>query len=121
MRTILIADDDPNLRLLVSLALDTPDLRVLEACSGLEALGILETEHADLLVLDWMMPGMSGIDVVRELRDEPLTAAIPVVMLTARTHQSDLRQATAEGVDHYLIKPFSPRELLEIVENALGH
>jgi DNA-binding response OmpR family regulator len=119
MRTVLIADDDPNLRLLVSLALDTPDFRVIEARSGPEALHILGTQPADLIVVDWMMPGMSGIELVGELRDEPATAAIPIVMLTARTQRSDLLQATAAGVDYYLIKPFSPGELLETVERAL--
>lgn len=120
MHTILIADDDPNLRLLVTLTLDTPEFEVLEAVNGREVLSILERRPVDLLILDWMMPGMTGIEVARKLGSQPETNSIPIVMLTARTEDQDLRQATEAGIRYYLSKPFSPIELLETVERVLA-
>jgi two-component system phosphate regulon response regulator PhoB len=120
MHTVLIGDDDPNLRLLINLTLDTPEFEVIEAVNGRDVLRVLEEKHVDLIVLDWMMPGMTGIEVVRELRALPETASVPIVMLSARTRDGDLLQAMEAGVQHYLIKPFSPIELLETVERALS-
>jgi len=118
MRSILIADDNPTLRLLVSLTLDKPDFELIEASAGDEVLRILQRRSVDLIVLDWMMPGLTGLEVARHLRSRPETASIRIVMLTAKTQQSDLRLASEIGVD-YLIKPFSPMDLLETVEKAL--
>lgn len=119
MKTLLVADDDPNLRLLVSLSLDSPDYEVLEATTGLEVLETLERQSVDLIVLDWMMPAMSGLDVLRTLREQSAPVEIPVIMLTSRSHEADVAAIQDAGVFEYLSKPFSPNELLETVERAL--
>jgi len=120
MQTILIADDEPNLRLLVSTTLADPAMRVLEARDGGEALRMARTEMPDLLIVDWMMPQMTGIEVARHLRSDPLTAGIPIVMLTAKAQEADKELGRSVGVHAYLVKPFSPLELLQIVDDVLS-
>lgn len=119
MKTILLADDEAPLRTLVHTTLDDPAYRILEAADGLAALDLARREHPDLLILDWMMPGLSGIEVARTLRQDPTTQDIPIILLTARSQQADVAQGHAVGVYAYLIKPFSPLELLEKVEEVL--
>ncbi len=119
MKTILLADDDADMRLLVYATLDDPAYRVIEAEDGLMALELARKERPDLLVLDWMMPGMSGIDVARTLRQEPPTAHLPIILLTANGQQQDQEQGRAVGVSAYLVKPFSPLELLDTVQEIL--
>lgn len=120
LKTILIADDHDYLRLLVSKTLGGPDYRILEAADGDETWRLCQNESIDLLILDWMMPGRSGIEVVEALRADPATADLRVIMLTARTQASDRAKAEAIGVTGYLEKPFSPLALLEMVEKAFG-
>jgi two-component system phosphate regulon response regulator PhoB len=120
MHTILIADDEAPLRALVRATLDTGRLRILEAVDGEEALTLTRTEQPDLILLDWSMPGRTGLDVARELRRDPATAEIPIVMLTARTTAFDHDAADAVGVDAYMTKPFSPRALLDLVRGRFG-
>lgn len=119
MKTILLADDELNLRTLVRTTLEGPDVRFLEAEHGLAALELARSETPDVVVLDWMMPGMSGLDVLRALRSDPATASLPVILLTARGQHADRQQAVEAGASAYLVKPFSPLELLEKVE-AIG-
>ena len=119
MKTILLADDEPNLRLLVSTTLSDPAYRILEAKDGQDALEAARAEHPDLIVLDWMMPRLSGIDVARELNSDPLTKGIPIIMLTARAQQADRDAGESAGVRAFLVKPFSPLELLERVDEVL--
>lgn len=118
MKTILIADDHDYLRLLVSKTLAGPDYRILEARDGDEAWRLCQSETIDLLILDWMMPGMSGLELVEALRADPLTQNVRVVMLTARTQARDRARAEAAGVSGYLEKPFSPLALMELVQKA---
>jgi len=113
MKTILLADDDPNLRALARLTLNDPEYHIVEAADGREALELARTLHPDLLVLDWMMPGMSGIEVARVLQSDPQTARIPIIMLTARARLEDKQRGRAVGVRNYLVKPFSPLALRE--------
>lgn len=120
MKTILLADDHPSLRMLVHTTLDDPRYRILEAADGLMAVEMARQEHPDVLVLDWMMPGMSGIDVATALRQDPATMTIPIIMLTAKGQDKDKEQGCAAGVYAYLVKPFSPIELLEKVEEILA-
>ena len=119
MKTLLLADDEANLRMLARITLDDPDYRILEAADGTTALTLARAEHPDLLVLDWMMPGLTGIEVARQLREDPNTSGIPIIMLTAKGQASDKEQGQASGAYAYLVKPFSPLELLEKVEAAL--
>lgn len=120
MPTILIADDEPALRSLVRATLDTGRLRILEADNGDATLEVARAELPDLLLLDWSMPGRTGLEVARELRADPATAAIPIVMLTARTQPFDQATATEIGVDRYMTKPFSPRALLDLIRERFG-
>ena len=120
MKTILIADDHDHLRLLVSKTLGGPDYRIVEARDGDEAYSLAMTESPELLILDWMMPGKSGIQVVEALRKDPGFRDVPVIMLTARAQNADRNRAVTLGVHSYLVKPFSPIELMETVEKILG-
>jgi len=117
MKTILLADDEANLRMLARITLDDPAYRILEAEDGLAALTLARNERPDLLVLDWMMPGLSGIEVARLLRQDPDTAHIPVIMLTAKGQEADRAQGRDIGVHAHLVKPFSPLELLQKIQD----
>ena len=120
MKTILLADDEANLRMLVHTTLDDPQYRILEASDGASAFKLAKQEHPDLLVLDWMMPGMTGIEVARALHNDAATSHIPIIMLTAKGQEKDKEQGRALGAYAYLVKPFSPLELLEKVQEVLG-
>jgi DNA-binding response OmpR family regulator len=117
MKTILLADDEANLRTLVRTTLDESDYYILEAADGTAALDLARQQCPDL---DWMMPGLNGLDVARALREDPATAHIPIIMLTARGQESDKAQGHSLGTYAYLVKPFSPLELLQKVREALG-
>ncbi len=116
MKKILLADDEANLRMLARITLDDPAYRILEAEDGLVALTLARSERPDLLVLDWMMPGLTGIEVARLLRQDPTTAHIPVIMLTAKGQEADRAQGRDIGVHAHLVKPFSPLELLQKIQ-----
>ena len=119
MKRIVIADDDPHLRLLVRSTLEQPGCEVLEASDGPSALELVRSETPDLLILDWMMPNQSGIDVLRALREDSRTSDAPVIMLTGRSDRADRRAAILLGIRGYLARPFSPRELIELVDKVL--
>lgn len=119
MKTILIADDEAHLRLLVRKTLEVDDFNLLEAQDGKAALELALTEHPDLVILDWMMPGMTGVEVLEALREDPETTATPVIMLTARSQKVDRNQVLRLGVRGYLVKPFSPLELIQLVEKVM--
>lgn len=120
MNTVLIADDEAALRSLVRVTLDTGRFRILEAVDGVEALDMAREHKPDLIFLDWAMPGLSGIEVCRQLRADPATRNLTVVMLTARAQDFDRDAALAVGVDAYVTKPFSPLRLLDAVRDKLG-
>jgi CheY-like chemotaxis protein len=120
MQTILLADDEKPLRILVHTTLDSPEFNILEACDGVEALEIARRVRPDLLVLDWMMPALTGLEVARRLRQDPATADIPIIMLTAKGQEADREIAAKAGITAYLVKPFSPLELLDRVREALA-
>ena len=120
MKTILLADDEANLRILVRTTLDESDYYILEAADGTAALDLARQQCPDLLVLDWTMPGINGLDVARALREDPSTAHIPIIMLTARGQEADKAQGHSLGTYAYLVKPFSPLELLQKIREALG-
>ncbi|MBI4605925.1 MAG: response regulator [Planctomycetes bacterium] len=118
-RTLLIADDEANLRTLVRTTLEDPEHTILEAADGSQALELAREKAPDLVLVDWMMPGMNGLEVTKRLRADPATAGTPVIMLTARGQSSDRAQALRAGVSAFLAKPFSPLELLETVRRVL--
>jgi two-component system phosphate regulon response regulator PhoB len=120
MAKILIAEDDPTVRSLIRMTLDSGQTEIFEVEDGIEALEVARRELPELIFLDWSMPGSSGIEVCRALRAEPLTADIKVVMLTARSDSHDREEGFAAGADEYVTKPFSPLHLLDKVIEVLG-
>jgi len=120
MTTVLVADDDLDIRELVAFKLAQAGYEVRSAPDGVAALGAARAGGVDLVVLDLMMPGLSGLDVCAELRREPATAELPVIMLTARAQDQDVATGFAAGADDYVVKPFSPRELVSRVQAVLG-
>jgi CheY-like chemotaxis protein len=118
--TVLVCDDEPVLRMLVRATLDHGDYTIVEACDGDEALAQTRSHRPDLILLDMMMPGRSGSDVLRALRADPQTAETPVIMLTARAQTADRDAVSLAGATHYLTKPFSPIGLAALVDDVLG-
>lgn len=116
---ILICDNEEVLRTLVRASLEGNDYEFLEARDGDEALALARAEHPDLILLDMMMPGRSGLDVLAELRHDPAFATTPVIMLTARAQANDREAAAAGGATEFLPKPFSPLELADRVGRLL--
>src|SRR5437899_11875141 len=119
-KRILVADDEDNIRLLVSTTLQSSDLEIIEADNGSVAYDKAIAERPDLLVLDWSMPGMTGPQVLAALRQQPQLAAVPVIMLTATGQEKDRQHAQSLDVAEYLVKPFSPLQLLETVQHHLA-
>jgi two-component system phosphate regulon response regulator PhoB len=120
MALVLVAEDDPDIRELVALKLGQNGFEVRAVGDGLAALEALRLNRPDLVILDVMMPGMSGLDVCRRLRADPDTRGTPVILLTARAQQADLLTGTDVGADDYVTKPFSPTDLLGRVRAVLG-
>ena len=116
---VLIAEDDASLRALMRMTIDVGGLDIDEAGDGNSALQAAQAAPPDLVLLDWMMPGLSGLDLCRALRVDPATAGATIVMVTARVLPADRAAAIAAGVDHYVGKPFSPVALLDTVRHAL--
>jgi two-component system, OmpR family, response regulator len=117
---ILVADDDDDIRDLVTFKLAQAGFTVQTADDGTSALAAIEDNPPDLAVLDVMMPGLSGMDVLRKIRDRDRTSGVRVILLTARSRDSDVDAGFATGADDYIIKPFSPRELLHRVNTVLA-
>jgi CheY-like chemotaxis protein len=122
--TVLVCDNEEVLRGLVRASLEGKGYAFVEARDGDDALEQARQARPDVILLDMMMPGRSGLDVLRELRRDPELQDIPVVMLTARAQSADRAAAEAAGVDRFLPKPFSPKELAfaveELLENGRG-
>jgi DNA-binding response OmpR family regulator len=117
---LLIADDDEDILTLVQLRLSRSGFDIVVARDGEEALRLARACPPDLAVLDWTMPKLNGIDVLRELRGGVETNAIPVVLLTARGSEADVAEGLAAGADGYVTKPFSPQELAARVQAILS-
>lgn len=116
---VLAVDDDAGIRRLVQLNLQRAGYRVATAVDGVDALEQIKTELPDLMVLDVTMPRLDGIELLRRIKENPDTAGIRVVMLTARSQDADIQEGHRSGADAYIPKPFNPRQLLEVVEEAL--
>ncbi|TQK44074.1 response regulator receiver domain-containing protein [Streptomyces sp. SLBN-118] len=119
MPRVLIADDDGDIRDLVAFKLTQSGYEVIAVEDGMAALKAARSEPVDVALLDIRMPGMSGLDVCRELRAAPETASLPVILITARSQEGDVETGFAAGADDYIIKPFSPRELSSRVQAVL--
>lgn len=119
-KRLLIADDDEGVRQLIRVTLQSQEYEIFEAADGEEALGLTYQHRPHLILLDVMMPKVSGFDVCRRLKEDPATAAIPIVMLTVKGQGDDLDEADAVGADAYFVKPFSPIALLRKVEEIFS-
>ncbi len=119
MKSVLIADDDPLLVQLLEYKLSNRGFRAISVGDGDAALAMAQKERPDLIVLDGMMPGLDGFEVLRRLKESPETEGIPVVMLTGRKQEKDVVNGLSLGAEDYLIKPFSPEELITRIEKAL--
>jgi two-component system phosphate regulon response regulator PhoB len=119
-RTVLVADDDPMTRQVLSTVLDLEQFEVVLAEDGEEALRLLREQTPDAAVLDHMMPGMSGMQVIAALREDEATAHLPIVLLTAAQASSLPGDPVDEGAQAHLEKPFSPLHLIEVLESLLG-
>jgi CheY-like chemotaxis protein len=117
--TVLIADDEPSVRLLVQATIETEGYLIIEATDGNEAWSLIQEHKPSLVLLDVRMPGRTGLEILRAIKSEPELRATKVILLTASAQQSDINAGLVAGADFYLTKPFSPRDLLLKVDEAL--
>ncbi len=117
--TILVVEDEPAIRDMIGMSLERAGFRWLAAGSVEEAHSLLANNAPDLLLLDWMLPGTSGLDFARQLRRDDSNHELPVIMLTARDAEEDMIRGLEGGVDDYLTKPFSTRELIARIKTVL--
>jgi DNA-binding response OmpR family regulator len=114
-QTLLVADDDPTIRSIVSATVALDDFTVLQAAEGETAWALILQHKPATVLLDVDMPGRTGLDLVRMIRAEPSLVGTRVILLTGRGLDSDVAAGRAAGADHYLTKPFSPLQLLNLI------
>ena len=117
--TILVVEDEPAIQALIEVNLRRAGHAARLAADAESAKRMVQEELPDLVLLDWMLPGMSGVDFARLLRSVPRTRAVPIIMLTARAEERDKIEALELGADDYVTKPFSPRELMARIKAVL--
>jgi len=118
-KAILVADDDPDILSIVSMSLEAQGYTVHKAVNGREAVDLAREHHPDLLLLDMMMPELSGYEAVGELKGDPATSDIPIVGLSAKAMASDMERASDAGIDGYITKPFRIAQVITAVEEYL--
>ena len=118
-KTVLIVDDEAAIREMIAVALQMAGYRCLEADNAQNAHAIVVDHQPDIILLDWMMPDVSGIELARRLKRETAYADIPIIMLTARSEEDNKIQGLEAGADDYITKPFSPRELIARLKAVL--
>jgi len=116
---ILVVDDEPTIVRLMEFILARQGHEMLVAVNGQEALEKVRQHAPDLILLDIMMPRIDGYEVARTLRADPATAALPIIMLSAKAQEEDIRKGRDVGVDEYITKPFSPEHLVRVVADHL--
>lgn len=105
-KTVLIVDDEPAIREMIAVALEMADYRYLEAGDTRQAHSLIVDKKPDLILMDWMLPGVSGVEFARRLKKDQSTAEIPIIMLTAKTEEDNKIQGLESGADDYITKPF---------------
>ena len=125
MKSVLVIDDDADIRELISWKLTNAGYNTMAAADGEAGLAAATGAEGaapgpDLILVDWMMPKMTGIEVCRALRENPQTAHIPIILLTAKAEEAEVERGFAVGVDDYIVKPFSPREMLGRIQAVLA-
>lgn len=116
---LLVVEDDDDIRELIAFNLEMSNLEVFKAKNGEEAIEIAESEYPDIIILDVMLPGIDGFEVCRYLKKNAATRDVPIIMLTARSEDSDVVKGLEIGADDYITKPFSPRILIARVNAAM--
>ena len=117
--SVLVVEDEAAIRDMITFALERAGMTVHPAADAQEALLSINKQRPDIILMDWMMPGVSGLELTRRLRREPFTEDIPIIMLTARVSEDDKVSGLESGTDDYIVKPFSPRELLARIRAVL--
>lgn len=120
MKKVLIVDDEPFILMIVQDKLEKAGYKVLSQRNSDGIMKFIKSNKPDLIIMDWMLPGASGLDVCRELKKNRETRSIPLFMLTAKGQEADERSGLQCGIEHYITKPFSPRALLRLVEDTIG-
>jgi DNA-binding response OmpR family regulator len=120
MSKVLVVDDEPFILMMIEDKLKRAGYQVITSRSSRGIIDVVRKERPDLIILDWMMPGLSGIDVCTMLKSDSALSGIPVFMLTAKGQEDDEKAGLRCGVDRYITKPFSPKLLLEMVDELLG-
>ena len=118
-KSIVVADDDPDILSIVAMSLETQGYDVYKATNGREAVDLVRDHHPDLIILDMMMPVMSGYEAIAELKADDTTSTIPIVGLSAKAMATDMERATDVGIDGYITKPFRIAQLLSVIEGYL--
>ena len=118
-KTIVVADDDPDILSIVSMSLEAQGYDVHKATNGQEAVELVKAHSPDLIILDMMMPIMSGYEAIAELKADEATKAIPIIGLSAKAMATDMERATDVGVDAYITKPFRIAQVLSVIEGYL--
>ena len=119
MKTILIIDDEQNIRFSVEICLSQAGYKVMTAEDGLTGLQMALEDHPDLILLDILLPKMNGMMVCEVIKNEQITKSIPILVMSAKAEEDDIKRAQSAGADDYLIKPFSPEELRKKVKSIL--
>lgn len=120
MPRVLVVDDDPQVLRLLRVNFELEGYDVMTATNGEEALDLVGRDSPDAVICDVMMPGIDGLEVVRRLRADPATVALPLVVVSAKAQRSDVAAGLQLGADAYVTKPFDPAELLEVVAGLLA-
>jgi DNA-binding response OmpR family regulator len=119
-KMVLVVDDDPNVFELVQLYVASDQVEVLQALDAYAGLDIAIRQQPDLIMLDVMMPGTDGLEMCRRVRDIPVVAATPVIILSAKIKDDDIKAGYEAGADDYVTKPFEPRELAIRIEEMMN-
>jgi len=117
--TILVVEDEPAIAELVAVNLSFAGHKVLRAADSIQADTLIRAELPDLILLDWMLPGVSGVNYAKKLRNDERTRDVPIIMLTARSDEGDKIQGLETGADDYITKPFSPKELMARIKAVM--
>jgi DNA-binding response OmpR family regulator len=120
MRKVVVIDDEPFILMMIEDKLKKARFDVVTLRTSVDAVATIKKEKPGLIILDWMMPELSGIELCKILKNDPELAAIPVFMLTAKGQDADEQLGLRSGVARYITKPFSPKALLEMVEEVMG-
>jgi CheY-like chemotaxis protein len=118
---ILVVDDNPDSLAIMRTILENRGYEVVAACSGTDALTAVRSGPVDVVLLDVMMPDMSGLEVLQQIKLDVATARLPVILVTAKTHDDDLLSGYEYGADYYIPKPFTAKQLMYGIDLVLGH